>query len=127
MARSSRPVAGPTPAAVVVAALAVAALCVVPLVVVVVKAFDVGPAAAWDLLWRPRVGELLRNTAGLVACTVTLTTVLGIGTAWLVERTTLPGARFWRVLMVAPLPLLRRVEPTPTSPPQTTVMPGGER
>ena len=103
MARSPRPVAGPTPAAVTVAALAVAALCVVPLVVVVVKAFDVGPAAAWDLLWRPRVGELLRNTAGLVVCTVALTTVLGIATAWLVERTSLPGARFWRVLMVAPL------------------------
>ena len=31
------------------------------------------------------------------------------------------------VLMVAPLPLLRRVEPRPTSPPQTTVLPGGER
>jgi iron(III) transport system permease protein len=81
----------------------VAALCVLPLVVVGVKAFDLGWSAAWDLLWRPRVGELLRNTGSLVVLTVGLTTVLGIGTAWLVERTSLPGAPWWRVLMVCPL------------------------
>ena len=103
MARSRGGSSSPIPAAVVAASLAVAALCLLPLVVVAVKAFDVGWAAAWDLLWRPRVGELLRNTGSLVIVTVTLTTVLGIGTAWLVERTTLPGARFWRVLMVCPL------------------------
>jgi iron(III) transport system permease protein len=100
---TGRPGAGPTPAAVVAAALAVAALCVVPLVVVVAKAFDIGPAAAWALLWRPRVGELLRNTGALVVLTVALTAVLGIATAWLVERTSLPGAKYWRVLMVCPL------------------------
>src|SRR4051794_16556228 len=93
----------PTPAAVVAASLVVAAVCVLPLVVVVVKAFDIGWAPAWDLLWRPRVGELLRNTGALLILTVSLTTVLGTGTAWLVERTSLPGARFWRVLMVCPL------------------------
>ncbi len=85
------------------ASLAVAALCVLPLVVVAVKAFDVGWAETWSLLWRPRVGELLRNTTALVVLTVSLATVLGIGAAWLVERTSLPGAKFWRVLMVAPL------------------------
>jgi iron(III) transport system permease protein len=87
----------------VVASLAVAALCVLPLVVVVVTAFDVGWGPAWALLWRPRVLELLRNTTALVVLTVTLTTILGIGTAWLVERTALPGAKVWRVLMVCPL------------------------
>jgi iron(III) transport system permease protein len=81
----------------------VAALCVLPLLVVVSTAFDTGLGQAWSLLWRPRVGELLRNTASLVVLTVALTTVLGIGTAWLVERTSLPGAKYWRVLMVAPL------------------------
>jgi iron(III) transport system permease protein len=95
---------GPSaPPAVVTASLAVAALCVLPLLVVFSTAFDTGLGQAWSLLWRPRVGELLRNTASLVVVTVALTTVLGIGTAWLVERTSLPGARYWRVLMVAPL------------------------
>ncbi|MEO5982218.1 MAG: iron ABC transporter permease [Pedococcus sp.] len=91
------------PAAVVTASLVVAALCVLPLLVVGVTAFDTGVGAAWDLLWRPRVGELLRNTASLVVLTVTLATVIGIAAAWLVERTSLPGAKFWRVLLVAPL------------------------
>ncbi len=98
-----RGASSPTPALVVVASLAVAAVCVLPLVVVTLKAFDVGWSQAWALLWRPRVGELLRNTMALLVLTVSLTTVLGIGTAWLVERTSLPGAAFWRVLMVCPL------------------------
>ena len=38
-----------------------AALCVLPLVVVAFTAFGTGVGAAWDLLWRPRVGELLRK------------------------------------------------------------------
>ena len=101
MARRRRGTSAPT--AVVTASLAVAALCVLPLLVVFSTAFDTGLGQAWSLLWRPRVGELLRNTASLVVVTVALTTVLGIGTAWLVERTSLPGAKYWRVLMVAPL------------------------
>ena len=101
MARRRRGTSAPT--AVVTASLAVAALCVLPLLVVVSTAFDTGLGQAWSLLWRPRVGELLRNTASLVVVTVALTTGLGIGTAWLVERTSLPGAKYWRVLMVAPL------------------------
>lgn len=64
-------------------------------------------STGWDqavtLIWRPRVGELLRNTGLLVAGCVGLTAVLGTGAAWLVERTTLPGRRVWNVLLVAPL------------------------
>src|SRR6476469_4288058 len=100
---SRRGRSNPTPVAVVAASLVVAAVCVLPLVVVAVKAFDIGWGPAWALLWRPRVGELLRNTAALVVLTVSLTTALGISAAWLVERTSLPGAKFWRVLMVCPL------------------------
>ena len=64
-------------------------------------------SAGWDevvtLIWRPRVGELFRNTGILVAGCVGLTAVFGTGAAWLVERTTLPGRRVWNVLLVAPL------------------------
>ena len=52
---------------------------------------------------RPRVGELLVNTVGLVVVTVPLCVVIGVGVAWLVERTDLPGRAFWRPLFVAPL------------------------
>ena len=46
---------------------------------------------------------LLWNTVRLtVACTV-LCAVLGVGAAWLVERTDLPLRRLWAVLLVLPL------------------------
>jgi iron(III) transport system permease protein len=38
-----------------------------------------------------------------VVLTCTITTVLGVGAAWLVERTALPWVGFWRVALVAPL------------------------
>ncbi len=84
-------------------ALLVALVCVLPVVVVVLKAFGAGPSEALALLWRPRVGELLSNTVWLVLLTGTITGVVGVGSAWLVERTVLPGAAFWRVALVAPL------------------------
>ncbi|NHA69252.1 ABC transporter permease [Phycicoccus flavus] len=85
------------------AAALVAALCVLPLLVVAVTALQSGPAEAFALVWRPRVAELLRNTVSLVVLTGTLSAVLGVGAAWLVERTALPGAGLWRVAFVAPL------------------------
>jgi iron(III) transport system permease protein len=101
--RSWRGTAADIPAPVTAAALLVAAVTVLPLLVIVVRAADVGWSASAALLWRPRVGELLRNTVVLVALTVSATAVIGIGAAWLVERTQLPGARIWRVLLVSPL------------------------
>ncbi len=91
------------PLALRLAALAVAALCVLPVLVVLRKALDAGPGQAVALLWRPRVAQLLGNTVSLVALTCAVTVVLGVGAAWLVERTDLPGARLWRVALVAPL------------------------
>ncbi|WP_323101207.1 iron ABC transporter permease [Intrasporangium sp. YIM S08009] len=85
------------------AALVVALLCALPLVVVVVKAFESGAGDAFALVWRPRVGELLGNTVSLVVLTGVASTVLGVAAAWLVERTSLPGASFWRIAFVAPL------------------------
>lgn len=62
-----------------------------------------GWAKAYELVVRPRVGELLSNTAGLVVITVPLCVVIGVAVAWLVERTDLPGRAYWRPLFVAPL------------------------
>jgi iron(III) transport system permease protein len=90
------------PAPLRLAALAVAVVCLLPMAVVVAKALEAGPEVA-DLLWRPRVAELMRNTLSLVLLTGSLATVLGLGSAWLVERTDIPGRSFWRVALVAPL------------------------
>jgi len=85
------------------AALVVSALALLPLGFVVWVGIQTGWATASALIFRPRVGELLINTALLVALTVPLCAVLAIALAWLTERSDLPGARTWAWLLVAPL------------------------
>ncbi|MDT7793811.1 MAG: iron(III) transport system permease protein [Mycobacterium sp.] len=79
------------------------ATTLIPLGYVAWAAASVGWTKAYDLVVRPRVGELLFNTVALVAVTVPLCVAIGVGVAWLVERTDLPGRAFWRPLFVAPL------------------------
>jgi iron(III) transport system permease protein len=81
----------------------VAALALVPLGFVVVYTVITGPQEAWDLLVRPRVGMLVWNTVRLVVCTIGLSLVIGVGCAWLVERSNLPLRPLWHGLLVAPL------------------------
>ena len=75
----------------------------IPLGYVAWSAVSIGWTRAYELIVRPRVGELLFNTVALVVFTVPLCVVIGVGVAWLVERTDLPGRAFWRPLFVAPL------------------------
>lgn len=84
-------------------ALVVSLLSLVPLGFVIWMAFQTGWETASALIFRPRVGELLINTALLMALTVPICTVLSLTLAWLTERSDIPGARFWSWLAVAPL------------------------
>jgi iron(III) transport system permease protein len=93
----------PASALLVLAAVAVTAVAVLPIVVVLVNALGQGWSEAVADVVRPRVGELLRNTVSLVVLATGACAVVGVGCAWLVERTGLPGAGWWRVLLVAPL------------------------
>src|SRR5262249_21376289 len=97
-ARAPRP-----PAALLTAGVLVAALALIPLGFVVVATLTVGPTQAWDLLVRPRIGMLLTNTLKLVLGGVLLSSIIGIGAAWVVERTNVPFPRIWHVLLCAPL------------------------
>ncbi|MFI6674092.1 ABC transporter permease [Kribbella sp. NPDC050470] len=83
-------------------AVLVAVVMVVPVLVVVDQAVSAGGELT-RLLLRPRTAELLVNTVLLIVLTVPLTVLLGCGAAWLVERTSLPGAGVWRTLLLAPL------------------------
>lgn len=80
-----------------------AAGALVPIAYVVVAAISMGWAELAALVFRPKVGELLVNTVLLVVIGVPLTVVLGVGGAWLVERTDLPGRRVFAVALAAPL------------------------
>jgi len=84
-------------------AACVAGLALLPLGYIVKYTADVGWSGIQELVFRPRVAELLWNTTRLVLGTVLLCGVLGIGAAWLVERSSVPVRRLWHVLLVAPL------------------------
>ena len=86
-----------------VAGGAVALLALVPLGFVAAYAVSIGPAEAWDLIVRPRVGSLLWNTVRLAVGCMVLCAALGVGLAFLVERTDVPAKGLWHGLLVAPL------------------------
>ncbi|HEX8597805.1 MAG TPA: iron ABC transporter permease [Chloroflexia bacterium] len=77
-------------------------LAVTPLAYIVIRAIGASPDT-WGRLWSGRIPGLLTNTLLLVACTATFTATLGLGLAWLVERTDLPGRGFWRWVLALPL------------------------
>ncbi|SFF77148.1 ABC transporter permease [Blastococcus tunisiensis] len=84
-------------------AVGVAALALLPLGYIAWYTADLGWEGVRELVLRPRVGELLWNTTRLVLGTVIGCAVLGVGAAWLVERSSVPARRVWHVLLVAPL------------------------
>lgn len=94
--------ARPGPLVTAVVAILVAAT-LIPIGYVGWATLSIGPDQAYQLIVRPRVGELLVNTLALVLITVPLCTAIGVGVAWLVERTDLPGRALWRPVFVAPL------------------------
>lgn len=86
-------------------ALPTAALVVAPLVHLVMRATEQGWAAVRATLDRPRTVELVTSTVGLAATVTAASLVVGIGCAWLVARTDLPGRQVWQVLFGLPLAL----------------------
>jgi iron(III) transport system permease protein len=99
-APGARPHPGPVLGGVV--AILVAATFI-PLGYIAWSVASIGPSRVYELVVRPLVGELLVNTVGLVVVTVPICVVLGVGAAWLVECTDVPGRACWRPLFVAPL------------------------
>lgn len=94
---------GGPPVAVLLIAAGVTVIVLAPLVETLYDAAQGGFAQAARLLFRPLVGQLLLNTLGLAVVATALCAVIATGTAWLIERTDLPGRRFWAI--AAPLPL----------------------
>jgi iron(III) transport system permease protein len=84
-------------------AAVVSIIALLPLGFIVWITVQTGWETASSLIFRPRVGELLINTALLEICTIPLAIVLSVTLAWLTERSDIPGARLWAWLAVAPL------------------------
>ncbi|WP_310529871.1 iron ABC transporter permease, partial [Nocardioides sp.] len=83
--------------------MVVASLALIPLMYVAAYTVIIGPVEIWQLVVRPRILELLRNTVTLAAACMAATALLGVALAVLVERTDLPARRLWHGLLVAPL------------------------
>lgn len=83
--------------------LAVALFASIPLISIVRYGIDVGWGEVRPLIFRPLIGELLRNTLTLCGTATIGCIALGLSLAWLTERTTLPLASLWRALLAAPL------------------------
>ena len=67
------------------------------------SAASLGPSAALDFLFRPRIGELLWNSGRLLVGGVLVSVVIGVAGAWLVERSDLPLPGLWHGALCAPL------------------------
>jgi iron(III) transport system permease protein len=91
------------PAPIEIAAAAVALASLIPIVFIGWITWDVGWETVRALIFRPRVGELLGNTALLELVTVPASIVVAVTLAWLTERTDLPYRRLWAWLAIAPL------------------------
>jgi iron(III) transport system permease protein len=74
-----------------------------PLIFLGVQVAQSGWAQARRLLVRPLVATLLWHTVTLTLAVTVGTAVLGFTAAYLVERTDLPGRRWWVVVLTLPL------------------------
>ncbi len=91
------------PATLLVVSAVVALLVLAPVGFLLDQTLSTGWDEVQRLLFRPFVGNLLVNTATLVAVGTVACTVLGVAVAWFVERTDLPGRRAWAVLAALPI------------------------
>ena len=91
------------PALLLASAALVAAAALLPLGFVAGVTLRTPATLIAELLFRRRVGELLANTALLLALAVPLCIALALALAWITERTSLPGRRMWSGLAAASL------------------------
>ena len=80
-----------------------AVLLLLPLAFLAREAVGAGTSTVVSLVARSLTAHLLWSTLRLTVVVAALCTVIGVGAAWLVERTDLPGRRVWAVLVVIPL------------------------
>jgi iron(III) transport system permease protein len=80
----------------------VAFFVAVPLVYIFIRALGANPED-WLRLLQTRIWRLMGNTLTLAAAVTSGTLVIGVGMAWLTERTDLPGRKTWRWMLALPL------------------------
>ncbi|HVI28797.1 iron ABC transporter permease [Hansschlegelia sp.] len=102
LAGGDRRQAGP-PSWLTLAVFAPTALISLPLAYVAARAWQAGLAGVTEELFRARTAELLLNTVTLAGSVTALSALIGVAVAWCVERSDIPGRRWWRVVAALPL------------------------
>jgi len=72
-------------------------------VITIVQAVQGGVSVAGSSIGSSSTLTLILHSLEVAAAAAPICGVIGVGAAWFVERTTLPGRRIWAILFVAPL------------------------
>lgn len=91
------------PRALLLLALLACALAAIPLIYLLVRIGSSGIDDAITVLGRPRLPQLLLNTAGLAAAVTASCVLIGVPTAFLLSRARLRWRGLWAVLAALPL------------------------
>jgi iron(III) transport system permease protein len=83
--------------------MVVALVILLPVIFTVVQAAQGGWGAVWASLRASSSLTLLLHTTLLALAATPICGVLGVASAWFIERTRLPGRRLWSLLVVTPL------------------------
>ena len=92
---------GRTPLGLALGSAFIAAVVALPLVHLAARALEVEHPL--DELMTPRVGRFVVTTIALAALATVVGVFVGIGVAWLLERTNVPGRGILRIVSVLPL------------------------
>lgn len=84
------------------ASVVVVAALVAPIAFLFVEASGAGTGTVAHLIWRAETRTLLWNTVRLTAVVTVLCVVVGTAAAFVLERTNLPGRRWWAVGLIVP-------------------------
>jgi iron(III) transport system permease protein len=91
------------PRGLLLAGVLIAVVVATPVIVTIIQAVQGGLSAAVNALQASSPRTLLLHSALVAVVAAPVSCVLGVVTAWFVERTTLPGRGVWGLLLVAPL------------------------
>lgn len=91
------------PRGLLAASVVVAAVVATPVVITAVQAFQGGSTAIVHAFTNRSTPGLIWRTLAVALLATPLCGVFGVGSAWLIERTRLPGRRLWSLLVVASL------------------------
>ncbi|HEY2631950.1 MAG TPA: iron ABC transporter permease [Solirubrobacteraceae bacterium] len=91
------------PAGLLLLCLLAVAIVVAPAGVTIYQALQGGISAARQAIEATSAKELLSHSVLVAAIATPVAGVLGVASAWFVERTNLPARKLWGLLLVAPL------------------------